>query len=290
MASSDTKSAVEEHAAAKAAKAAAEAAEAARKVEAEEGRKALDPITLDVLAAAEDYSAKRSALGDSHLSFGRTLLAAEAVLSQYPALDMSIARYCETTVPDESGPVWGSSPAYRALQAARVAVLVPAGVVMSTDSLRKWHRVIDVPGAVPALVKAAKAKAGRGKPIRGNVAEEVLEDLYPKDESKSPGPAKGTAKPKAVRNTPTAEGPVEVPDHAVSGPRLKSAALRVSEVLGSDDPAPIIVAAAIVKCCEDYGIAATREAVKALAEDGIAQVKAAAKPTTRKARSTRKAS
>jgi hypothetical protein len=252
-----------EHAAEKAAKAAAKAAAEKAAAEKREGEKVLGPLTRAAQTAAAGYSDAAAKADERQHALGRALLAVEKVLASYPVLG-SIASFCEANVPEVSGPVFGSSPAYRALCAARVIELDPTSATLSVDAVRAAHRVKDVKGAVPKVLRAAKAKAKKdGTRVTASIVGEVLQDLYPKDEATTPGPkAKPkAAKPKASRNEPTKDAVSEVPDLAISATRLKGAATRVAKVLESDDK--FFVAAGIVKACEDYGIAATREAVVA---------------------------
>lgn len=280
-----------EHAAAKAAKAAADKAAADKAKAKAEGLKALGPVTVAATKAAAGYSAAATKADELQHVLGRTLLDVEDVLNLHPALDLTIAQFCEREVPEVSGPVFGSSPAYRALCAARVLRTAPQFSSLSIDAARAAHRVKDVKGATVKVLKAAKAKADKdGTRVTASLVGEVLSDLYPKDEDRTPGPkAKPkAAKPKAAPNTPTKDaGPVEIPDLAVSATRLKAAHTRVSEIL-SQDLGSVGIAAGIVKCCEDYGTAATKLAVQDLAAKALKAAKPKAKPrTTRTTRTTK---
>ena len=146
------------------------------------------------------------------------------------------------------------------------------------------HRVKDVAGATTKVFAAAKAAAGRGKVVRKRHVEEALESLFPKDESASPGPKRGST-PKAAakpRNTPT-DGPLEVPDFAVSETRLKAALQRMTAVLqGEEVGTAWMIAAATAKCCTDYGTAATSAAIQSLAPKAAKAAKPRAKRTAAK--------
>lgn len=273
-----------EHAAAKAAKAAAEAkAKELAKAKAD-GEKALVPVTREATRAAAGFASAQAKADELQHVLGRSLLAVEQVLAAHPALDLTIAAFCEREVPEVSGPVFGSSPAYRALCAARVIEQDPSSASLSVDAVRAAHRVRGTKGAVRKVLTAAKAKAkADGTKVTASLVGEVLQDLFPKDENTTPGPkAKPkAAKPKAAPNTPTKDGLTEVPDLAISATRLKGAATRVAKVLESEDR--YFVAAGIVKACEDYGIAATRNAVASL----VPKAKAAKPKATRTTRTTK---
>lgn len=251
-----------------------------------EAQEALKPLAALAEEAANTYIEADTARNEAHLSLGYSLADVEAFLVSSP-LDVTIAAWAEENLPEVSAPSFGTSPAYRALQAAKVARSVRGGIGgTSTDALRPMYRVKDVPGATAKVFSAAKAAAGRGKVVRKRHVEEALESLFPKDESATPGPKRGAkASAPKPRNTPTATGPVEVPDHAVSATRLKAALTRMTEVLTAESVSPWEAAAAAVKCSADYGISATAEAVKALVPKAAPK---AAKPRTPRKRTPRK--
>lgn len=272
-------SAVEEHQSAKVAREAAKVEAARVAAEKVAGEEALAPLTLVAVEAASEYVEADTARNSAQFALGDALLAVEGVLAQFPALNTSIGDWSETNLPEVSGPSFGTSPAYRALQAAKVAQSVRGGVGAATiDAVRPMYRIKDVPGATGKVFAAAKRAAGRNKPVRRKHVEEALESLFPKDESKSPGPAKGSAKPKP-RNTPVADDKVtELPDRVVSDARLGSAAVLIGKVFESlteeGRPAAHSIAAAVIASCEKYGIAATKVAVEGVKP---APVKVAAK-------------
>lgn len=279
-----------EHKADADAKAKAKAEALALKAAKDEALSALVPLEASALAASAEYVAADTARNEAHLALGFAVLAVETS-GTLDVIGESIGDWSERVLPEVSGPSFGTSAAYRALQAARVAASIRGGVGgTSTDALRPMHRVKDVPGATSKVFSAAKAAAGRGKVVRKRHIDDALENLYPKDEETTPGPKKGTAKPKAAsspRNEPT-KGVVEVPDLAVSGTRLKGAATRMTKVLADDAANAWSIAAATVQCVADFGLAATAEALKDAAVPTKAAAKPKAKATTPKATTTTK--
>lgn len=285
------------------AEAAAKAAAATKAARIAEANEQLDPLKVDVHAAAVKYAAERDEAEAAHLAFGFALLRVETVLVTYPELELSIRQFCEANEPDLSGPVFGSSPAYRALKAARFAAKVPGGVgATSIAALESVHRVVNVDGAPRKVYAKAKAAAGRGRTVRQHHLEAAADALYPKAEANTPGPAKGSeaakaggrakaAKAATPRNEPTKGEVSEVPDKAVSDITLKASAQRWSTYLATfaDEDARRIalsVAAFTVKACTDQGIGATKATIDAeaakLTKPKATRSRKAAKPTTAK--------
>lgn len=279
--------------AAKAAEAEAARVKAAKAAAAD----ALKPLEASAKQHAAEYLTHRSEADEAQLALGHDLRRIEEVLTKYPEHGETIRQYAERVLPDVSGPVFGSSPAYRALQGARVAAKVSGGVgATAADALQPMHRLTALDDAAKActqVFKAAKARMPRGKYPTRTVIEEVLAETYPKSEANTPGPAKGTqaakagakakaAKAKAARNEPTKGEVSEIPEKVVSAFTLNAAAVRMDGVFAQVSPetqsAAYAIAAATAKACADYGSAAVIEALKRHAPKAKA---AKPKPTTR---------
>ena len=274
-----------------------------------EAEAALAPISAELSEHAAQYLAACDAERSSHLSIGWDLLAAEKVLRGFSDYTLTIRQYAERELPaDVTGPVYGSSPACRALYAARVAEKVRGGIgTTSVDALQPFHRLIHLDAAARHITAAFKlagrmAKDRGSRRITANDARAAVEELFPKVESSTPGPARGSeaakaganakaAKAKATRNEPTKGEVSEVPNKAVSAITLKAAAQRWATFVGTFPTAEakaiaLQVAAFTVKACTDQGIGATDAAVKEeAAKLTAAKPKAKAakpKPTTTK--------
>lgn len=177
-------------------------------------------------------------------------------------------------------------------RAGRVALVIgPENIdgSVSEDALQTFHKVLsdqkyecanlsrDEREAAIRDLWAAASKEGRATIA---ACRKAVSDAYPSLAAQgSRGPKAGTEaakgngrkqpkQPKQTRNTPTSDGPKEVPDMAVSATRLKAAATRMTTLFAAfeDDAARAIghkIASEVLETATRYGIAATSEALKA---------------------------
>lgn len=196
-------------------KAEAEKAEAAAKEAA--AKEKAEALEAEALAAKADLEALEpeaveaaGRLRVAQLDLGAILYRAEARIQEavekgaakaLEALGLhTVQKWAEKVLPEEAGIAsgigWGSSPAYRALQAYRVAAVIGLEKVGATSvtALIPLHRLLaleDGEKAVQAVYSAAKGR-GRKAPTTKAV-EEALAEKYPKAKG-SRGPGKGTGK------------------------------------------------------------------------------------------------
>lgn len=245
-----------------------------------------------------------SQAGRLWVQFGLIVADVDSLISEHGEKSgyKSIRVYLETHYAEHCGPVYGSSPAYRALQAGRVARVVGNVGDTSVDSLVPLHKLIDDPAALKAAWKSASTAAGRGKYPNRALILAAMGDVSGKA-GPSAGSAKASngAKAKAAKagTTRTAAAPTREVDTSprtapdVSSTSTKAAVTRLTRMLGqmtttygeaSVSPA-LVVAEYVAKACDDIGSGNVLAALAIIAKD---RGDTAAKASPRKSRTNRK--
>ena len=233
------------------------------------------------------------------VAFGRNLAEVDALIREHGEKSgyASIRLFIEAEYPDQAKPFYGSSPAYRALQAGRVASVVGDVGDMSVNALVPFHKHNDDPAMLKATFAIAKKSAGRGKwPTTGDSEAAVGSVAGKAGPKKGSAKAANGAKAKAAKagttrtaTAPSHEVPVrEVP--GVTGSATKAAVMRLTKVQSacSDAGAFITLATLVAKACDDIGSGNVLAALASMApEKAAAKAAKATKPTTAPKRTTR---
>jgi hypothetical protein len=209
----------------------------------------------------------------------------------------SIRAYLETEYPDLCTPFYGSSEAYRNLQAGRVALIIGDVGDASVNALQPLHKLANDPPTLLGVWREAKGRKAAA-PTRAAIEKAMPEGLVtrgPKAGSAKAGngarakAAKaGTTKAAKAAAAPTREETVtrEVPP--ITGSATKAAKLRLERIgkAVSDRNAYLTLANLIAQACDEIGSA---NVLQALAEMSAETPPTKAAPRKRTAGNTRKA-
>lgn len=277
---------------AEAAKAEAEAKAAKAKANEETLQNVLRP---ELQAAGENLEAAQTSLGN-------VLRRAEAYL---PSVSFAtVQAFAEEVIPEHCGPIWTSSPAYRSLQAARVAFDIgPSVGSTSVDALTWLHRF--TPEQRVQVFKRAKGRSTRPSVTKARI-QEVGRELFPEQAEAKKGPKPGTAQAAKGATTKAAKAKAEQAEKAAvqevldaigavrpdeeaepTGPIVKEALAAIGKALqahvdeygGDAYSAGLSMFTVAVELCDKWTVPVVRAALKFRAEAD--EKKAAEAPTTK---------
>lgn len=258
-------------------KAKAAKAEAEKKAaEAEANEKALGLLVPELLQAG-------AILETAQTSLGNILHRAEAFIPSQSF--QTVQAFAEAHIPEHSGPMWTSSPAYRSLQAARVVDSVGADLIGSTsvDALTYLHRF--TPDQRVSVFKAAKGRSRKPSVSRASLVEKARE-MFPEAAESKKGPKSGSDQAKrgatskarsakaekaAVQEVLDAIGAVRPEsDPEPTGPIVKEALASIGQTLqghvdrfgGDAYQAGFVMFSDAVDLCEKYTVPVVRAALR----------------------------